>query len=157
MIEWLFNNIAQISIVAVLTGITGTLISVYTLVLNRRKIMASEISSNRIHWINAVRDKMIIFINSYTSHARTKVLDSQAMQIKLYFRENIDSYAEFSKVLDLCAQTPYNREDYKKLIKCCQEVLDNEWTRMKWEAGISARIEKKREAMILDKMKKEKR
>ena len=69
-------------------------------------------------------------------------------KISLYFRNGVVSYDNLLSSLDRCIDYDYCIEDYESLITNSQRVLSDVWVRMKDEAGITKRNDRKFDVMF---------
>lgn len=132
-----------ISIITIILSIMAFCVSVYNLVLARRKVITEFISANRIDWIKDVRKLMFNFAECYYSRKSKDKLRICKTKIDLYTRMNDPAYNDLNAILEKCIQDEFNEDDYKKLIIECQKVLGAPWARMKEESGISSRQDKR--------------
>ena len=134
----------------VISGIAA-IISIGSLVVSRRKLINTTITSNRIEWINSVRSLVQQFVVEYRKND-TDLKKNSAVSIKLYLRHDVKIYQPFISQLDACTKNSYDDTECEKLIVATQDMLNDVWNRMKREAGIS----KRSEARLKERLKNEK-
>lgn len=78
---------------------------------------------------------------------KLKIIKSK---IDLYIRYDSIFYKEFEKKLSYCIYNKYTENDYKELISLSQQFMNDAWIRIKKEAGISKREEKKIKRYLLE-------
>ena len=132
-----------VSIITIFLSIMAFFISIYNLVLTRRKVITEFVSVNRIDWIKDVRELMFNFAECYYDRQSKDKLRMCKTKIDLYTRMNDPAYNDLNDILEKCIQNEFNKDDYNKLIIECQKVLGAPWARMKDESGISSRQDKK--------------
>ena len=140
-----------VPIITTILSIMAFLVSVYNLVLMRRKVITEFISANRIEWIKDVRGLMFNFTECYYNRKSKDELRICKTKIDLYTKMNDPAYNTLDDILEKCIQVEVNEDDYNKLIEECQNVLGTAWARMKEESGISSRQDKKMRKKFFDK------
>lgn len=93
----------NISFITSILAFVVSVISVITnVILTKRQIESEYISKNRMDWIKDVRGLLSIFLELYIDGAQKKELEKIKNKILLYFRDNVKSYNEVAKQLDVC-------------------------------------------------------
>ena len=142
---------AIIDYIPLVISLFAICVSLLSYTVSRRSLINSTITKHRIDWINNIRALSEEFIVHYIEN---DVKGKRIVQgkILLYLRYDVAIYADFINTLDSCVNNDYDHDTYKLLIISIQSVLSDVWNRMKREAGISLRNEKK----IKNLLKKEK-
>ncbi len=138
------ENISVITaIISIVLSISAFGLSIYNLILQKRKIITESIVNNRSEWIKDVRNLMAEFLESYCEEKGIKRLRICKTKIELYTRRDSEEYKSLNMALLLCIEDKFNVEHYNVLIEECQKVLTHMWTRSKIESGISLRQDRK--------------
>jgi len=137
MLEIISDNIALIS------AITAIIVSIFSFFQSKRNSVLTSISSNRINWINELRNEIHEFLKEYLRQGENEYkLRMIRAKIELYL-SNSEFYSDFSKQLKQCSERPFSEDDYNKLVNEAQIVFNDVWRRMKREAGISYNSDKR--------------
>ena len=109
-----------------------------------RKVIAQSLVTERIEWLNKVRQLMVEFIENYYLRADPSKLQVCKLKIELYTRRDSSVYEKLNELLNACTEdTEFNKERYDELIEECQKVLNSTWIRIKLESGMSRKDDKK--------------
>ena len=91
---------------------------------------------------------LIISFLNYVN-ARNNIISDVVAQdrikwkIDLYIIYDKDGYINFERKLNYCISNPFTEKDYRELVTETQLLLNHVWVRVKCEAGITQRDEKK--------------
>lgn len=133
-----------LSIIATAISILAFAVSVFNLLLDRRRLKTDAITRNRIDWIKEVRDLIWQFVTICWEHpedvnAKVRI----ATKIRLYTKQG-DVYRSLLSAIDTCISDQTTViEHVDDLIKQGQDTLNDVWIRMKREAGITTREDRK--------------
>lgn len=135
-------------IISLLGSCVAVVIAIYSSVISKRNLVVETITKNRINWITEFRSLLSEFTTKYISHADKCELKILREKLALYadFSNKSAEYISLFEQIDKCVDNKYKSEDDKdltKLILCSQQMLSSVWKRMKMEAGISKRNEKR--------------
>lgn len=150
MLESILKEVSLVDISTIALSIAATVISVKALFVSKRQLINSAITNNRIEWINTVRNLVQSFVEEYLKCGTDNQYEKKvlAANIELYLRHDVSIYKPFFAVLKKCTLNTYREEDCLMLISTTQDLLNDVWNRMKREAGISERSEKRLKAKL---------
>ena len=138
----MINSISVI--ISIVLSVLAFLVSVGNLYLEKRKVIAQSLVTERIEWLNKVRQLMVEFIENYYLRADPSKLQVCKLKIELYTRRDSSVYEKLNELLNACTEdTEFNKERYDELIEECQKVLNSTWIRIKLESGMSRKDDKK--------------
>ncbi len=144
----IFNYLSiGISFLAIVVSVAGVMIS-------RRSLINTAITSNRIEWINDVRSLVQAYTGSYLKgdFSEKKLAETN---ILLYLRHDVKIYKPLIEALEICtADEAVNYANLSKLVVATQDTLNDVWNRMKREAGISRRSEQRLKKKLRDEKKR---
>ncbi|MFQ9515382.1 MAG: hypothetical protein ACLRZ9_06100 [Eubacterium sp.] len=147
----MINTIAVI--VSTILSVFAFGISVYNLILQKRKIVAEAMVNNRTEWMNNIRRLMLEFLECYYTKQDSERLQLCKTKIELYTRRDSPAYKNLNKALNFCVNDEFSEENYDRLIVECQKVLNDVWIRAKIESGISTRQDKRMYKLFAKKNK----
>lgn len=156
MIDWLLNQEGSV-ISAFLLSAVSLCISLLTIILQKKAVSTQTISINRVQWIKDVRNLLFEFIKEYITKANKRKLYYIRCKISLYMRKGVDSYEGLLNALDKCVNEKANDQNCQNLINEAQIVLADVWKRMKREAMITEKLDKKIEKQYNEAYKKTKK
>ena len=133
------------SVVAIVFSVSSIIFSAINLVQVKKTQIISGITQNRIHWIENVRTMTMDFIEMFNIHRPAAELETQMYKIKLFMREDVESYKQMIKAMENCCNPPADKERKSlldELTRTTQEVLAEVWRRTKAEAGMSKNMDK---------------
>ena len=137
MIERLFFGMGVIDYITLISAVVAVIVSVFSLVESKRKLVLNAITANRIIWISEVREAVQEFLTEYLAQNDDKArLRETRVKIELYISGS-ETNTAFANNLEKCSLSPFSENDYKKFVESAQDVLNGTWRRMKREAGIS--------------------
>ena len=139
--------------IALIGALTAIIVSVFSFIESKRKSVLTSISSNRIIWISDLRNEVHEFLKEYLKREENNEYTLRIIRakIELYVR-NSKMYNDFLEQLEKCTLEPFTENDYKKLVIEAQIILNDAWRRMKREAGIPYKSDKR----LTSKIEKEK-
>lgn len=137
--------------ITIFLAFAAFVISIVTAITNRKKLITSAISSNRIEWIKEVRALMFDFINEYKINTNKTRLHILASQIMLYLNRQND-YSEFVDAIRRCVDFEYSESNHLHLVNSTQDMLNSVWRRMKLETGLNTNYDH----YIIAQLKKDK-
>ena len=135
-------------ILTLVISFVSLIISIFTFWINKRKNTNEIITKNRLDWIKQVRTLLQEFLNEYISNKPKTDLLITRNKIALYFRTGVVSYSKLLNQIDRCIEYGYDKENCDKLISEGQNVLSEVWIRMKREAGMNEKTDKKYEIIF---------
>lgn len=138
-----------ISSAPIIISILSIIISITNLKLIKRNNISNIVSNNRIKWMNQAREFMEMFLEKYITGENEIELKIIKSKIDLYIRTDSIFYNALEKKLNYCVLHKYKEDDYKELVSLCQKFMNDAWIRIKREAGISEKEEKKMELYLL--------
>ena len=147
----LFSDMGAIDYLTLISAIVAVVVSIFSLIESKRKLILGAITSNRIIWIGELREAIQEFLREYLAKSDDKnSLRVARVRIELYISGS-ETYTAFSNQLEKCSTDPFSEDDYRKFIENAQDVLSSTWRRMKREAGISFSFDNR----LAKRMKKE--
>lgn len=142
-------------IVPIIVSMLALVVSAINAYNGKREVLANTIAENRMDWIAQVRSLIGEFIEKYIKRDDELELAIVKSKIDLYIVYNSEWYAEFEKKMEYCVKNPYTETDYKELVILSQKVINNVWTRIKLESGISRSEERRIAKTIKQKLLKD--
>lgn len=137
-------GVSVIDILTVVIAAISIVISLWSASISRKNMIATNIASNRMEWIKAVRSLVVDFLNEYEDkNTDKKELIKVYNHLLLYFDTSGRTYTNLVNAMKKCLEEGYKRENSWAVIESAQEALDGPWVRMKREAGISGREERR--------------
>ncbi len=137
-----------------------TIVSLLTLIISflnyvnaRNNIISDVVAQDRIKWISDVRNLMFQFLENYLLGKNPDELRKIKSKIDLYIIYDKDGYINFERKLNYCISNPFTEKDYRELVTETQLLLNHVWIRVKCEAGITQRDEKKIKKILNKKPK----
>lgn len=135
-------------ILTLVISFASIIISILTFLISKRKNTNEIITKNRLDWISQVRTLLQEFLKEYINNEPKANLLITRNKIALYFREGVVSYSKLLNQIDRCIEYGYDKENCDKLISEGQNVFSEVWIRMKREAGINEKTDKKYEMLF---------
>ena len=141
----LFRDTAALNVVTILLSVAAAVVSLLSLFLSKRQLVANAITANRIEWIRSVRGLLSRFLDAYMEDGEEsgRLKRSLSVHIQLYLRHDAPAYRAFLDALDQCVRNPFDQEDCRRFVWASQDMLGDVWNRMKREAGISRKSEER--------------
>ena len=130
-----------------IAALLAVVISVFSYFLSKRRAATEHITVNRMDWIKEVRQLCADFLLEFcSSSADVERLNELYIRIQLYGYGK--PYEALFEALEACIGhadgTSCQKKEYADAaLRCAQQVLQEVWWRMKREAGISERADKK--------------
>ena len=136
------NLILTITISLIAVGV-----SVFNLFLIRKEIYNKTITTERVKWINTVRQLIADFIETYTldDNNERRLIFIKA-HIELFLNHKNSDHYELSNTLGNYLDN--KNLSVNELITISQVVFKNSWERMKWEAGFTKKKEEEIQKII---------
>ena len=134
-----------IDILTKITAIAAIGVSLWSVHISKKNLIASAITSNRMEWIKIVRSLTVDFLKEYEKKGIEKTeLINIYEELMLYFNATEKVYFSFVEALKDCLDETeeYSIQKSCAVILGAQTVLDSAWVRMKREAGFSKKFEK---------------
>lgn len=150
VVKYIKENV--FSIIAALGSLSAMIMSIRSYNLTKRQVYANVLATNRIKWVNDIRDRLGEFLECYLSEYN-KPPDERFNTIRKKFQ--IDTYMDYSKgnkgyadlnkQLTRCLESPVEAPvtDFKELIETAQKVLGEAYLRAKRESGVTEKMDEK--------------
>ncbi len=127
----------------VMISIIALIVSFMSYRNERNNVISNVVSADRIKWISSVRDLMSLFLEKYINGSDPEELKVIKSKIDLYIIFDKETYNKFEEKLNHCVVNSYTDNDYRELVIETQKMLNSVWIRIKTEAGIATKDERK--------------
>ena len=143
----------SISVLTIIGSVSAVIISVFSLFMSRRQIIANSITLSRMEEIKELRGFIAEFIAEYLKEGVDNEYDKKVAKarIELYLRRNYEASKGLKDALEVCCKIPFDPSDetnYEILIEEAEYALHWKWMRMKRETGVSTKSETKRKEKL---------
>ncbi len=138
-------NLTVVEISTIILSIIATIISLCSVVINKRQLVNTTITNNRIKWINSVRELTHEFLREYLKRENSDQYKKECIYVKicLFLRNDVEIYQKFLDLIKKCTYEKFEDNMTIELVIETQILLNSVWNRMKREAGISNKSELK--------------
>lgn len=142
-------------ITLIFSGVIATAISVTGLFLQARKNKKDEIlqtiTSNRINWINKVRELVTSFIQAYIDgEPKTKLMRIESA-IELYLRSDDEDYQVLVQAMKDCYTGGFSERKLQEVIDGAQYILHRTWVRIKVEGGQGTKADQRVKNRVVER------
>lgn len=133
-----------VNLSTVLAAFLALLISLYSAWISKRSVVTGIISSNRIEWCDYIRKLLFEFLAEYKKEQPDKgTLIDAYTRIALYCNPQEEIQNKLISVMKHGINEGYTDDCYWSIVQGGQQVLYTSWRRMKREAGVTYKREKR--------------
>ena len=137
------------NLIALIVSFTAIAFSVFSIFHNRRVIMTSVITKQRIEWITSLRAAVSNLVSAHLNSDTFATIMEKKIQVELLLNYENEAHSDLFKSLNEFIVNKGDRDKkMKNLVAETQNLIKVSWRRMKSEAHMSKKFEKKRDAEI---------
>ena len=134
-------------------SLLAIIISILSYTHNRRTLKTEIISKQRIDWINNVRSATTELVNTWLHEDDVLKTEEKKYRVELFLNPENKEHKRLIRLLNSdcfkdCADKSSKSKYIDEIVSETQALLNNSWRRMKIEAGMSKRFERKRDSKI---------
>lgn len=160
MSDFISANMNLGVLVSYIISFSAIILAILSFGLNRRALLISAITKQRIEWIESVRKAITEFISVYLNSTDEILILEKKVQVELFLSPEVPnskiinrSHQKVLKALDCCVDNFENREMKKEyvaeVVEESKKMLNMAWLIMKREAWMSKRFESSRGKKVI--------